>query len=160
MIEIAFLADKLEAIPTLSQWFRAQWPDYYGARTPAAIAQGFHAQANREDLPVRLVAFVEQALAGTIVLRKRAVETLPEYSPGLGGLFVTEAYRRRGVGTELLRAGMIVAREQGYENLYAGTVAARGLLERLGWELIGWKTIEAIPHGRERLALYHCTLAA
>lgn len=136
MIKVAFLADHAEAVPTLAQWFRAQWPDYYAAQTPEAIVQGFYSQANRNGLPVRLVAFMNEAPAGTVVLRQRAVETLPDYSPGLGGLFVAEPYRRRGVGTELVRAGMTVAREQGYESIYAGTVAARGLLERLGWELV------------------------
>jgi hypothetical protein len=53
---------------------------------------------------------------------------------------------------------MNVAREQDYERVYARTVAARGLLERLGWELVGWELVRAIPHGQERLALYRCIL--
>jgi hypothetical protein len=32
MIEIAFLANYPEAIPTLTSWFRSQWPEYYAAR--------------------------------------------------------------------------------------------------------------------------------
>ena len=31
MIEIVYLADHPEAIPTLVEWFRAQWPAYSGA---------------------------------------------------------------------------------------------------------------------------------
>ncbi|MCB0075584.1 MAG: hypothetical protein KDE20_29220, partial [Caldilineaceae bacterium] len=70
MIEIAFLADHLEAIPTLTRWFRAQWPDYYAERTAADIAQDFYAEAQREGLPVRLVALSDGQLAGTITLRE------------------------------------------------------------------------------------------
>lgn len=136
MIEIAFLADCLDAIPTLSQWFQAQWPDYYAERTLADIAQDFVAEANRSSIPVRLVAFADGALAGTITLREEATWTLPEYQPGLGGLFVTERFRRRGIGTALVKAGMKVAQEQRYESVFATTIAARGILARLGWEAV------------------------
>ena len=153
MIEIAFLADYPEAIPTLGQWFLTQWPEYYSERTPADIAQDFDAEANRSGLPVRLVAFADGELAGAITLREQATWTLPEYYPGLGGLFVVERYRGRGVGTELVKAGMKVAQEQGYEKVYATTVTARGILERLGWKLV-----QAVLQGDEQLALYRCEL--
>ena len=118
------------------------------------VARDFAAEANRRDLPVRLVAFVDEALAGTIVLRERAMEALPAYTPGLGGLFVAEPVRRRGVGTALIAAGMNLVRERGDGCVYAGTIAARNLLKKSGWELVGWKVIGPIPHEQEHLALY------
>jgi predicted N-acetyltransferase YhbS len=153
MIEIAFLADHLETIPTLSRWFRTQWPAYYADRTPAELAQDFVEEANRTGLDVRLVALVDGEPAGTITLREYAIWTLPEYSPGLGGLFVPERYRGRGIGSELVRAGMDVAREQGYERVYATTVKARGILERLGWKLV-----MELQHEDESLLLFECEL--
>ena len=77
MIKIDFLADQPEAIPTLTQWFRDQWPEYY-------------AEANRDGLPVRLLAFADDVLAGTVTLRNQALRGFPEYQPGIGGLFVAE----------------------------------------------------------------------
>ena len=153
MIEIAYLADHPEVIPTLVEWFRAQWPTYYAARTPADIAQDFHEEANRNGLSVRLVAFAEGKLAGTITLREHALWDFPTYRPGLGGLLVLERNRGRGVGTELVKAGMNLAREQGYGKVYATTVTARGILERLGWQ---W--VQAITHENEQLNLYRCDL--
>ncbi len=153
MIEIAYLVDYPETIPTLAHWFRAQWPDYYAGRTPADIAQDFQSEANRDGLPVRLVAFAGGELAGTIILRERAMHILPEYQPGLGGLLVAERQRGRGVGTELVRAGMNVARDQGYKVVYATTATARGILERLGW-----KMVQAVFHNDEQLVLYRCDL--
>jgi GNAT superfamily N-acetyltransferase len=153
MIKIAFLADHAETIPTLAQWFRAQWPVYYAGRTPADIVQDFYAEANRSGLPVRLVAFAGDELAGTIILRERAMATLPDYRPGLGGLLVVARHRGRGIGTELVRAGMDVAREQGYDRVYATTVTAGGILERLGWTLV-----QTVSHGEEQTVLYCCDL--
>ena len=83
MIEIAYLADHSETLPTLTGWFRAQWAAYYAERTLADIAQDFRAEANRNGLPVRLVAFADGKLAGTITLRVQATWTLPAYYPGL-----------------------------------------------------------------------------
>ena len=155
MIGIAFLADYPETIPTLTRWFRDQWPEYYAERTLADIAQDFYLETNRVGLPVRLVAFADGELAGTITLRDQATWTLPECHPGLGGLLVVERYRGRGIGTELVEAGMNVAREQGYERVYATTVTAGGILERLGW-----KQIQVVSHGDEQLLLFCYELEA
>jgi predicted N-acetyltransferase YhbS len=98
---------------------------------------------------LRLVAFAEGELAGTIALRNQAVRTLPEYHPGLGGLFVVEQYRGKGIGNELVRAGMNLAVELGYKVVFATTIAARSILERLGWKLV-----KEVSHGEEQLLLY------
>lgn len=82
-------------------------------------------------------------------------QPLPAYHPGLGGLLVVAQHRGRGIGTALVRAGMNLAREQGYERVYATTVTARGILERLGWQLV-----QTVAHGDEQLLLYGCTLEA
>lgn len=97
MLEIAYLSDAPETIPTLVDWFRLQWSEYYAGRTLADIVQDFASEANRTALPVRLVAFADGALAGTITLREHAHHSLPEYRPGLGGLLVVEQFRRQGL---------------------------------------------------------------
>lgn len=156
MIETDFLANHPGVIPTLAAWFRAQWPAHYGQRTLADIERDFHAEADRRRLPVRLLAFVDGELAGTIVLRDHAMQILPEFRPGLGGLFVPTRLRARGVGTELVRAGMDVARRQGYGAVYAVTAAAGGILTRLGWTAVQ----EVVEQDDERLILYRCVLDA
>jgi len=41
MITIDFLADHLDSIPTLTKWFRAQWPDYFADWSQAEMEQDF-----------------------------------------------------------------------------------------------------------------------
>jgi hypothetical protein len=48
---------------------------------------------------------------------------------------------------------MKLAREQGYEQVYATTVAAAGILERLRW-----KFIKTVIHQDGTVALYGCKL--
>lgn len=79
--------------------------------------------------------------------------TLPDYAPGLGGLFVLESRRNNGIATALVRAGMNLAREESYKYVYTATNAASGILERLGWTLL-----EKVQHDHELLGLYYCDL--
>ena len=153
MITIGFLADYPDTIPTLAKWFRDQWPDYYANWSEAEFEQDFLEDASRDRLPIRLIAFESSELAGTIVLREHGTETLPEFQPELGGLYVIESHRGRGIATELVRAGMKVALDQGYQTVFATTVVAAGILERLGWEFI-----KTVIHQDGQLALYRCKL--
>jgi len=153
MITIGFLADHLDAIPTLAKWFRAQWPDYHAAMSQEEMEQDFLEDASRDRLPIRLIAFEANELAGTIILRENGTETLPEFQPELGGLYVVASRRGHGIATELVRAGMKVALDQGYETVFATTVAAAGILEHLGWEFI-----KTVIHQDGQTALYRCKL--
>ncbi len=153
MVTIEFLADHLDTIPTLSKWFRAQWPDYYKNWSDEEMIKDFLEDVSRNSLPCRLVAFESNELAGTIILRDDETETPPNIQPELGGLYVATPYRGHGIGTELVRAGMKLAHELGHSKVSATTRTAAGILERLGWEFI--KTVQ-YPDGE--ISLYRCKL--
>ena len=153
MIAIGFLADHLDTIPTLANWFRAQWPDYHAAMSQEELEQDFLEDASRDRLPIRLVAFEANELAGTIILRENGSEMLPEFRPELGGLYVVESHRNHGIATALVRAGMQLALDQGYDTVYATTVVATGILERIGWEFV-----KTVIHQDGQTALYRCKL--
>ena len=153
MITIGFLADHLDTIPTLTKWFRDQWPDYHADISQEEMELDFLEDASRDRLPIRLVAFESNQLAGTIILRENGSAIPPEFQPELGGLYVVESHRGHGVATELVRAGMQLAHKQGYETVFATTVVAAGILERLGWEFL-----KAVVHEDEELSLYCCKL--
>ncbi|MBE7432277.1 MAG: hypothetical protein HS100_00015 [Anaerolineales bacterium] len=76
MIAIGFLADHLDTIPTLTKWFRDQWPDYYANWSDEEMMQDFLEGLSRNSLPSRLVAFESNELVGTIILRESGTETL------------------------------------------------------------------------------------
>lgn len=152
-ITIAYLADHLDTIPTLAKWFRDQWPDYYADVSQEEMEQDFRSDASYDRLPIRLVAFEADELAGTIILREHGGETLPGFEPELGGLYVVESHRGHGIATELVRSGMQIAHKQGYEMVYATTVSAAGILERLGWVFL-----KTVIHEDGELSLYGCKL--
>jgi len=153
MVKIDFLADHLDTIPILTKWFRDQWSDYYANWSDEEMMQDFLEDVSRNSPPSRLVAFESNQLVGTIILRESGTETVPENQPELGGLYVVESRRRHGIGTELVRAGMKIAREQGYKTVSATTVAAAGILERLGWDFV-----KTVIQQDGQVSLYRCKL--
>lgn len=153
MITIAFLADYPDTIPTLAKWFRDQWPDYFADWSQAEMEADFLEDASYDRIPIRLVAFESAELVGTIILRENGNETLAEFQPELGGLYVVASHRGQGIGSELVRSGMRVAGELGYERVYATTTAAAGILERLGWEFVKTAVYQDGEH-----TLYRCRL--
>ena len=153
MITIGFLADHLDTIPTLIKWFRDQWPDYHKEMSQEEMQLDFLEDASHDRLPIRLVAFESNQLVGTITLRDNGSSMPPEFQPELGGLYVVESHRGHGIATELVRAGMKLALDQGYETVFATNVVAAGILKRLGWEFL-----KTFVHEGEELSLYRCKL--
>jgi len=149
MLRITYLADHPELVHTLADWFREEWAGYYAGRTHEDVARELSQDMNRDHIPIRLVPIVNGELAGCIVLRQQALSSEPNYSPGLGGLYVHPPFRRQGVGAELVRAGMNLAHDLGYSAVYTTTNSARGIIERLGWE-----RLETLVHHGEELGLY------
>lgn len=102
MITVGFLADNLDTIPTLANWFRHQWPEYYADMSQAELEQDFLTDASYDRLPIRLAAFASAQLAGTIILRGNGTYMPAELQPELGGLYVVALYHGRGIATELI----------------------------------------------------------
>jgi GNAT superfamily N-acetyltransferase len=154
-VEIAFLAQRPEAIPNLASWFIAEWPEYYGKRTTADVEKDFRECLNTARLPIGLVAYDDGVPCGVIVLRESAMTDLPQYRPGLGAFYVAASHRNRGIGAQLVRMGTRVAKELGHSSVYATSGRAGKIFERSGWRDLG-----TILHRGQALTLYRWETAA
>jgi hypothetical protein len=134
-VQIGFLAQRPQSIPSLASWFVAEWPEYYGKRTTTDVEQDFRECLNTERLPIGLVAYDGDTPCGVIVLRESAMTDLPQYRPGLGA--------------QLVRAGTSVAKELDHSAVYATTGRAGRIFERSGWQDLG-----TILHRGQALSLY------
>ncbi len=90
--------------------------------------------ANRDRLPIMLIATAEDEPAGCVVLRETDLEGWEHVGPWLASLYVSPDYRGRGVGSLLTRSVENLAAKLGYRELYLFTPDAQGLYQRLGWE--------------------------
>ena len=75
--------------------------------------------------------------AGTAGLMRSDLETRPDLTPWLGGLYVVPALRRRGHAAKLVRCVEDFTRAASVPVLWLYTLDAEGLYSRLGWQHAG-----------------------
>ncbi len=138
--QIELLADHPEAIPALIDWFEREWAPYYGPTGPGDAEHDLRHCCNREELPMAWVAIAGDAVCGTAALKHESVTTHRHLTPWLAALLVAPAFRRRGVGEQLIAAVEDRARQLGFDCLYVGTGEGSGtpesVLRKRGWELV------------------------
>ncbi len=139
-LQIELLADHPEMIPILKEWFDQEWPSYYGPEGPDNAEQDLLASCNRDELPITLVAFLDGKLCGTAALKTGSVSRHKHLTPWLSALLVAPAFRRRGIGEQLIAAIAGKASQLRFRCIYVGTGEGSGtpesLLRRQDWEFV------------------------
>ncbi len=133
---IARLADYPQLIETVARWHFDEW----GALSPGATLEAWTEQiretATPSGMPATFLALDDDALLGTDSLVANDMETRPDLTPWLAGVFVRPESRGTGVGAALVTRAVAEAAALGVARLYLYTHAARGFYERLGWRAI------------------------
>jgi len=133
---IEYLADHPEAIPTLAEWQHAEWGHTRPCDTAEKRAGRLRNYSNRDRIPLTVVALEGTEVLGAASLIEHDMETRMELTPWLAGVFVGEAYRRRGIGAKLVRRIMAEAGKLKVPLLYLYTVHSERFYAGLGWALI------------------------
>ncbi len=109
----------------------------------------------KAELPIALVAHQNGEVFGTAALRRHDLEGREDLSPWLGGVFVLQRHRGKGVASALCQAIKNKAIGLGIESLYLFTPDQQHLYERLGW-----RTIEAAKWRGKCGNIMHISAAA
>lgn len=134
-MDITYLADHKEVIPTLAQWFYQEWGCLHPARTLQDVERLIGERTNTTKIPLALVAFEGGELLGTVCLKAHDMDTRLDLTPWLAGLYVAAPLRRRGVGAELVSAIEKKSHELQIEKLFLYTPESEGFYSRLGWHV-------------------------
>ncbi|MGH7791728.1 MAG: GNAT family N-acetyltransferase [Thermodesulfobacteriota bacterium] len=113
-LRVEYLADHPEVIPILKEWFETEWASYYGPAGPGDAYSDLLAYANRDELPVGVVAFFENEVCGVAALKSESITTHSHLGPWAAAGLVSPLYQRREIGTELVRAIEQIAKNLGY----------------------------------------------
>ena len=149
MLTIDLLAAHPESLSVLSEWFEAEWPDYYGAGGQGKALQDLQLYSNEGCLPVGIVAWRDRQLCGVAALKASSIESHKHLSPWVAAGFVRPALRGQGVGAALVGALEQQARQLGFARVYCATSTAQSLLERRGWQLL-----ETLEHEGHDVGIY------
>ena len=137
-MQISYLADQPQFIDTLARWTCEFWQPYTHSESIEDRIGRFRNHLNRITLPVAWVAHDRAEVYGVASLREHDLPGREDLSPWLGGVFVGENYRGRGIGKALCR---MVERQfhatYGDGPLYLFTLDAQQWYRGQGWELYG-----------------------
>jgi GNAT superfamily N-acetyltransferase len=100
-----------------------------------------------------VVAFYENELCGVAALKSESITTHSHLGPWAAAGLVSPVYRRRGIGSALVRALEETARSLGYTQIYCGTRSANRILERRDWQFM-----EQVTYNGEEVSIYQKAL--
>jgi N-acetylglutamate synthase-like GNAT family acetyltransferase len=136
MIDIEYLADHPEFLPTIAEWQHAEWGHLRPGDSMEARMARLQSSAHRDSIPLTVVAHNLGEVLGSASLVQHDMDTRMELSPWLAGVLVAPAHRRQGIGAELVRRIMVEAAALGVPLLYLYTVHSENFYADLGWSLL------------------------
>lgn len=121
-------------------WLAARWRvnaffDYPGGYTVEEMAALILAPSNGPN--EIFVLFDGDQPVGTAGLMHGDLESRPDLTPWLGGVYVEPAFRGLGHATTLVRCVEACARAASVPLLWLYTSGAEGLYRQLGWQSVG-----------------------
>ena len=135
-MRIDYLADHPGFIPTLARWHHEEWAYLRPGDTVEARQGRLRDVCGRGEIPTVFVAFAKGTLFGSAMLIAHDMDIRMDLTPWLAGVFVAPDYRRRGIGSTLVRRVVESAAQLGEKRLYLYTPSAEQMYLRLGWSAI------------------------
>jgi len=136
IVQIELLADRPEFIPTLAEWHFSEWAYLRPGDSVANRVRLLHERSGRCELPITFVASDGSELLGSAMLIHHEMDTRPDYTPWLAGVFVAPAHRRRGIGRALAEHVIGEAARHDFPTVYLFTPSAEDFFSRLGWSIV------------------------
>ena len=135
-MQIELLADRPEFIPTLAEWHFHEWAYLRPGDSIANRVRILQERSGRRELPITFVASCGAELLGSAMLIHHEMDSRPQYTPWLAGVFVAPAHRRRGIGRALTQHVIREAAVLGFPTVYLFTPSAELFFSRLGCSIV------------------------
>jgi len=135
-MRIEYLADYDALVPQLAQWHFAEWGYLQPQETLDGRTARLRACCGHNEIPTVVVGLLGNSLCGSAMLVAHDMESRPELTPWLAGLYVAPEYRHKGYGSTLIERIVQEAAALKIKTLYLYTPDAEQYYSRLGWSLI------------------------
>lgn len=133
--EIRFLANCPQFVGACAAWAYGLWGIHTDITLQLAVER-FRASARIDDIPMTLVASVENKPVGMVSLWANDFSSRPDLTPWLASLYVHPDYRGHGYAQALVKRVEEEARKQGYSWIHLVTGQSESLYDRLGWSVL------------------------
>lgn len=147
-MEIVYLAEYPQHIPTVAAWQYTEWGHLNPGDSVAGRMERLHQHTGRPGLPTTLIAIAGDTVMGTAGLVHNDLTTHPHLSPFMASVYVAPAFRRQGIATALVRRAIAVTAELGIAELYLITHDQQRL-----YAAIGWRPLEEVEYRGESVTV-------
>ena len=132
-LEIAYLVDHSELVPTLADWFAKEWGGQETTLAQKQFTEVLEGRMNRDQPPITFIGFLENEIVGTATLMVQEIETHPQYEHWLSSVYVRERYRRKGIVSEMIKVVIDKESQLEIDSLYLYTRRKASLYAKFGW---------------------------
>ncbi|MCP4440036.1 MAG: GNAT family N-acetyltransferase [Aureispira sp.] len=133
-MKFEYLADHQELMPILADWYFKEWGYLKEGHTIDLEIKRLQEYLNKNEIPLILLAIEGDELLGAAQLKYREMSIYPDKEHWLGGVFVSDKHRGKGVAKLLIEELLLVAQQMGVHKLFLQTEQLDGgLYARMGW---------------------------
>ncbi len=147
------LANYESALPAVASWYYQEWGYLNHEETIEHGIEKLQAYLNKDQLPLILLSIENGIPVGAAQLKLREMNIYPDKLHWLGGVYVEQEFRGRGIATQIILQIITIAKKMKITTLYLQTEHLDGgLYGRLGWEAIEQVTyngVEVLVMGKE-----------
>jgi GNAT superfamily N-acetyltransferase len=120
-MDFVLLADAPEALDTVAVWYFEQWCRDSGRYSLDQVKQKLAKANSSLGAPMLVVARESGVLVGAAELKIREMPVFPDYEFWLGGVYVAEHARGKGLASALVNEVLGRAKQAGIRRLYLQT---------------------------------------
>ncbi len=151
-LSIDYLGNQQQFLPVLVECMYDHWRELLEVmgKSRKDFADSMQERCRIGALPTALVAFRGEEVLGTAALKPQDLDIRPQLTPWLGGVFVPEKHRGRGIASSLITAMVAEAQKLRLAELYLWTPSAEHLYARQGWTVLA----RALYHDRQTCIMH------
>lgn len=134
-VQLDLLKNNKDLIPEIAEWYFHEWGYLAPNETVGELKANLETYLNDDKVPLIVLTKQNGELCGVAQIKYREMDIYPDKEHWLGGVYVKENYRGKGLASSIIKKALEYASDFGIQALYLQTIRLDGgLYARLGWE--------------------------
>lgn len=141
-IQYILLADDADVLKVVSRWYYDEWAAKIPGISINTIKKNLSQYTNRDCAPLLVVADDDGEFVAAAELKIREMSIYPDKEFWIGGVYVTESHRGKGLATRMVQEVIRRAKEIGIETLHLQSQQLDGGI----YTKVGFESIEQVVY--------------
>jgi len=134
-MKFEYLKNRIDAVPVVAKWYLDEWGYLMPEETELEVQKTLEKYLNTDKIPLMLLATDHRKILAVAQLKFREMDIYPEKEHWLGGVYVEESIRGKGLASIIISEIIEIAKRLKVEVLHLQTIRPDGgLYSKLGWE--------------------------